>query len=68
MNIGKSIKVGLAIKEMKSHELAKAVGKTEQTVSYWANGKSDPKLPDVERIADAFGVKVSTFIAWGEHE
>ena len=66
MNIARSIRVGLAVKNMAAQELAKKLGKTKQTISQWMNGKADPRLLEVELMAKIFNVKVSAFIAWGE--
>lgn len=66
MNIAKSIKVGIALTDSTISDVRERVGKTAQTVSYWMNSKAEPKLKDVEKMADLFNVPVSTFIEWGE--
>ena len=66
MNIAKSIRVGLAYKNMSAQELAKTLDKTKQTVSQWMNNKADPRLADVVKMAEIFNVCVSVFISWGE--
>ena len=51
---------------MKALDVAKATGKSAVTVSSWMTSKSDPKLIEVEKMAELFDVPVSTFIEWGE--
>lgn len=66
MNISKSINVGCALFSKRKGDMAKAIGKTPQTVSEWCNGKSKPSLDTVSKIAGFFEVSVSVFISWGE--
>lgn len=68
MNISKSIKVGLVLKDMKALDVVEATGKSAVTVSSWMTSKSDPKLKEVEKMAELFDVPVSTFIEWGENK
>ena len=68
MNLKKSIKTGFVIREKNQQELAEFIGKKQATVSYYANGRIDPPLSVVIKIAEFFGVKTSTFIEWGENE
>jgi len=68
LNLKKSIKTGFAIRENNQQELAKFIGKKQATVSYYANGRIDPPLSVVVKIAEFFGVKTSAFIEWGEYE
>lgn len=66
MNIAKSINVGMALMNIKVSDIKEKLGVTSVTVSYWRNRRSDPSLAKVEQLAELFGVKVSTFIQWGE--
>lgn len=68
MNIAKSIRVGLAIRDLTVSDIKECVDKSAQTVSYWMNNKSNPTLSDLEKLAKLFEVKVSTFIEWGEEQ
>tara|TARA_X000000950_G_scaffold216541_1_gene260593 strand:- start:137 stop:379 length:243 start_codon:yes stop_codon:yes gene_type:complete len=68
MNISKSIRVGLALNDMKARDVMNATGKSSVTVSLWVTRKASPKLKDVEKMAGLFGVPVSTFIEWGERQ
>ncbi len=66
MNIGRSIGVGIALRNIKSKDIASNLGVTQVTVSNWRQSKRDPSVENIEKMAELFGVKVSTFIAWGE--
>lgn len=66
MNIGKSIGVGIALRNIKSKDIASNLGVTQVTVSNWRQSKRDPSIENIEKMAELFGVKVSTFIEWGE--
>jgi len=66
MNIGKSIKVGCKLFKKRKKALAVYTDVTQVTVSYWCAGKTRPTIEMLEKIAQFFGVKVSTFIEWGE--
>ena len=68
MNLKKPIKTGLAIRDKNQQQLAEFIGKKQATVSYYTSGRIDPPLSVVEKIAEFFGVKTSTFIEWGEYE
>jgi DNA-binding XRE family transcriptional regulator len=68
LNLKKSIKTGFAIREKNQQELAKFIGKKQATVSYYTNGRIDPPLSVVVKIAEFFGVKTSAFIEWGEYD
>lgn len=66
MNVGKSIKVGLALSDCKQKELAEFIGASNVSMSNWVNGKSMPGIKTLKCIAAFFGVPLSEFIAWGE--
>jgi transcriptional regulator with XRE-family HTH domain len=66
MDISKSINIGCALFNKKKGDMAREVGKSTQAVSGWCGGKSNPSLETVSKIAEFFGVSVSTFIEWGE--
>ena len=57
MKLKKSIKTGFAIREKNQQELAEFIGKKQATVSYYANGRIDPPMSVVVKIAEFFGVK-----------
>lgn len=65
MNVGKSIKVALAKREMRSGDLAKILGVTPQTVSTMSS-RSTCTGQMLIRLAQSFDMKVSEFVALGE--
>ena len=66
MDIGKSINVGCALRNKRKLDLADHIGTTPNTVSNWSSGKTLPCVKTLGEISEFFGVKVSTFIEWGE--
>jgi transcriptional regulator with XRE-family HTH domain len=44
--------------------LAREVGVSAATVSYWEQGETEPTHENTEKIAEAIGVSLSVF--WGE--
>ena len=48
--------------KLKQSEVAKAVGVTQQCVSEWENGKTEPTLTCLWKIADLFDVSVDELI------
>ena len=65
MNLRKSIKVALAERDMSQKDLAKKLCMSQSAVSQLAAQKSCTG-PTLNKLADAFGLKVSEFIALGE--
>ena len=65
MNVGKSIKVALAKKDMSQAALAKKMGLTHTWVSALAN-KPKASTATIEALALQFDMKVSEFLALGE--
>lgn len=66
MDMKKSILIGLAKSNMTRKELCEKAGVTNPYLSYVLHGKMTPKVSTVERIAWAFNMSVSEFIALGE--
>lgn len=66
MNVGKSIKIALINKDMLSQDLAAKMGVSPSYISGLANASKNPSIKTVMRIALAFGMPVSEFIALGE--
>lgn len=62
MNIGKSIKVGMALKDMDYADITAIMGVSRQTLSAWVNGKSMPSMNAVGQLSEIFNAKVSVFI------
>ncbi len=65
MNLGKSIKVALAKAGMNQRQLADQMGLSHQFVTELTN-KPSGSFANVKRLAKAFGMKPSEFIALGE--
>lgn len=62
---------------MNQIELAKAVGKSEASVSLWLSGKAFPRIDTIQRIADALGCKTDDLLTpmvvmeitgWSDHK
>lgn len=65
MNVGKSIKVALAKRGMKSGDLATALGVTPSTISVMS-GRETCTGHALIRLSAVFEMKVSEFVALGE--
>lgn len=65
MNIGKSIKVALAKKGMRSSELATTLGVTAPTVSVMSSRETCTGQM-LLKLSSVFSMKVSEFVALGE--
>lgn len=65
MNAGKSIKVALAKREMSQKELAEKMKTSTPYISQLV-GRERIGMGTVILLADAFGMKVSEFLALGE--
>lgn len=65
MNFRKSLKLALIQRDMSQKALAEKLGMRETSMSQLAAQKSCTGAT-LQKIADAFGMKVSEFIALGE--
>lgn len=65
MNAGKSIKVALAKREMSQKDLAEKMKTSTPYISQLA-GREHIGMGTVVQLAEAFGMKVSEFLALGE--
>lgn len=65
MHVGKSIKIAMAKKQMRSAELAQALGVTASTVSVMSS-RTTCTGQMLILLATFFGMKVSEFVALGE--
>lgn len=68
MNIGRSLKIALAVRGKTQGDLALDLDCAQSNISYWVNRKSNINLTTVERLASGLGYKVSEFIALGEEK
>lgn len=67
MNVGRSIKVALAKRGMRQHELAGKMGITASSMSQLAN-QEHCMTSTLQRLADIFGMPVSEFVQLGEED
>lgn len=65
MNVGKSIKVAMAMKGIKQNELARQLQVGDVYMSRLANSEH-AGMGTVNKLAHTFGMKVSEFVALGE--
>lgn len=65
-DMGKAIRVGLAIKNINRGEFAETLGVSAPYISRLCNGKVSASLSKCDEFAGYFGVKLSRFIEWGE--
>tara|TARA_R110002020_G_scaffold468738_1_gene693242 strand:- start:707 stop:919 length:213 start_codon:yes stop_codon:yes gene_type:complete len=68
MNIGKSIKYGLVMKDMRAKDLAERLGVSQNYISLLSNGNKTPSARILTSLALVFGMPVSEFIALGEEK
>ncbi len=66
MNIGKSIRVACAKNDINQKELSELTGISAVTISHLISGKTQCKQSTLERLAEAFKIPASEFIALGE--
>lgn len=43
-------------------ELGDKLGKSEATISYWIKGRNNPKIGDIQKMADLFGVTIEEML------
>jgi len=67
-NLGKSIRVGMARRDMKQCEMAETLGCSKQYISKLCTNKKSVSLEKAEQLAGFFGAKFSDFIKWGEDD
>jgi len=65
MNLGKSLKVALAMREMTQSDLARNQDWNLRTVNKLAN-KADGTVQNINKLSAALGMKPSEFVALGE--
>lgn len=66
MDIQKSIRLSMAIKDINGVELAEKVGISSGTLSLIKSSKRNPSIGTIRKMAKALDMKVSEFIALGE--
>jgi DNA-binding XRE family transcriptional regulator len=65
MNLGRSINIAMAKKDMNRTALAKALGTSNQAVHAFIT-RGSAQLETVRKLAEVFGMPVSEFIKLGE--
>lgn len=65
MNVGKSIRVAMAMKNMRNSELAEKLGVTQSTVSVMCS-RDTAAGQTLKALAEIFEMKVSELLALGE--
>ena len=60
--IGKSIKEKRIEQGLSQQTLAKAIGVTHASISYWENGVNIPNVLDVWKIADVLNMSIDELI------
>lgn len=68
MNIGKSVKIALAQREMQGKDLAIEMGVSQGYISGLATGRLSPNVRVLTKLAVTLGYSVSDFVALGESE
>ena len=63
MSIGSTIRNMRESRRLTQAELAKIVGTTMQTISAWELDKKIPRMGMLKKLADYFGVQITTIIA-----
>ena len=65
MDLGISLRMALAKRDMKNKDLAEALNTTSQQVSTWIS-RSSINMSNIQRICKVLDMKVSEFIALSE--
>lgn len=65
MHIGRSTRIAMAQRGMRSKDLAKTLGMTQSSISLVLARESSPGGL-VKKLAEVFGMKASEFVALGE--
>lgn len=60
--IGKSIKLNRVEQGLSQEKLAKLIGVTHASISYWENGVNIPNVNDCWKIADVLGISIDELI------
>lgn len=65
MNVGKSVRVAMAKRDIKAKQLCELMGCSRQYVGQLMNGEQ-AGVGTINKLAEIFGMKVSEFVALGE--
>lgn len=57
MKFQEKLKINRLNKSMSQEDLARKIGTSRAAIGFWENGKRIPKIEQVMKIADAFGIE-----------
>lgn len=60
--IGKSIKLNRTTQGLSQQKLAKLIGVTHVSISYWENGVNIPNVNDCWKIADVLHISIDELV------
>ena len=60
--IGKSIKLNRTAQGLSQQKLAKLIGVTHASISYWENGVNIPNVNDCWKIADVLHISIDELV------
>ena len=49
---------------LRQQELAERLGTTQRKISYWENGKYEPDIENLCKLAEFFAVTIDELIVW----
>ena len=64
--IKESLRVAKHLENCNNTAIAKALDKSESTISQWCDGESRITLEELHKLAKFFNVSVSKFMKWGK--
>ncbi len=68
MNLGRSLRIALAVRGMTQNDLAVKLDCAQSNISYWMSRQSRINLNTVQRLSEGLDYRVSEFIALGEEK
>lgn len=62
MNFGEALKYQREVNGYTQNSLAKAVGISQQKISYYESGKHSPPIEDCVKLADFYGITLDELV------
>lgn len=62
MTTGQKIKIAIRNSEYDQKQVAKLIEVSASTISQWANGTTEPRMPNLQKLAEVLAVKVSDLL------
>ena len=59
---GKILKEERKIRKLTQTEISKAIGISQQVISFYENDKAEPTIGIIERLADLYGITIDELI------